>query len=75
MYEGATASALLVGQFVGDPLISLRQLQLAPGQSGNGFICAGRPDTDVRLPATALLLCIGAMVGGVQRKSGSQQWR
>ena len=43
VFEFATASADLNGQFVGDPLIQLNGLTLQPGQDANGFIGTGLP--------------------------------
>lgn len=69
VFEGATASSILIGQFVGDPLISLLQLRLAPGDSDKGFIGNGLPAGDVPAPPTVLLLSIGALAARVLRKS------
>jgi PEP-CTERM motif len=61
--EGAGATAIVLGKIVGDPQLQLTQLQLAPNQSGNGFLTA-TPE-----PGTLLLLVSGlAGVGFVQRR-------
>jgi hypothetical protein len=65
VYEGAAASANLIGQFVGDPLIQLLRISLQPGQDANGFVGAGRP---VPAPGTLALLCLAlGLLGWVHR--------
>ncbi len=54
VFEFATASASLNGQFVGDPLFQLTGLTLQAGQDANGFIGAGLP-----LPAPGGLALFG----------------
>ena len=43
VFEGATASALLIGDLVGDPQFNLLDLELVPGNEANGFIGQGLP--------------------------------
>lgn len=62
VYEGAAASANLIGQFVGDPLIQLSQITLQPGQSANGFIGTGLP---LSVPEPASLALVGLGLAGL----------
>ncbi len=61
-YEGQTVTADVFGQIVGDPQLGITGIELAPGQSGNGFIGTGRPVPDTGTTLFLLGSCVGVMV-------------
>jgi hypothetical protein len=56
VFEGATATFLLMGEIIGDPTLSLAEIVIAPGSEQAGFVGQGRP---VPEPASVALLIIG----------------
>ena len=43
VFEGATATAILSGKIIGDPMLFATQITIAPGSQGSGFIGSGVP--------------------------------
>jgi hypothetical protein len=68
-FEGASVTAELYGYITGDPVLTLTNIVLDPGQSGNGFIGDGQL-TNTPEPTTALLLGTGllALIGWSARR-------
>ena len=71
VYEGATATADIFGQIVGDPQLQIDTIQLAPGQGGNGFLGNGRPPSapDTGSTICLLSLALAALVGASRLRS------
>ena len=75
VFEGATATAQLFGEIIGDPTLVLTGIQLAPGQTGNGFIGHGQPAVPDGSSTLGLMgLALGALaVLGIKTKRGQSQ--
>jgi len=60
-FEDATVTATLSGKIFGDPMLTITNIELAPGQTGNGFIGNGIKDIPkiADTGATFCLLLIG----------------
>jgi hypothetical protein len=56
VFEGSTATFLLMGEIIGDPTLSLAEIVIAPGSEGAGFVGQGRP---VPEPASIAMLIVG----------------
>ena len=60
VFEGATATAILSGKIVGDPMLFATQIAIAQGSQGSGFIGAGVPQLVIPEPST-WWLCIAGL--------------
>ena len=52
VFEGATATAILSGRIIGDPMLFATQITIAPGSAGSGFIGSGIPPLAIPEPST-----------------------
>ena len=64
--EGASADAILVGGIVGDPVLELLDIQVAPGSEDSAFIGNGLNDFVAPEPASLILVATG-MLGLMRR--------
>jgi hypothetical protein len=56
VFEGATATFILEGEIVGDPMLNLVHVIIAPGSEDAGFVGTGLPIPE---PSTSALLSMG----------------
>lgn len=69
VYEGAGATAIVWGRFVGDPELVITRLELAPDQVGNGFLSeAPEPSSWILMGSGVLLF---AAFRGLSRRGTS----
>jgi hypothetical protein len=72
VYEGQTASAIVWGRLVGDPVLLATGLTLSPGSAGSGFIASGAiPAAGVPAPSALVLMLTGLLVFSRSRKKTS----
>ena len=61
VFEGATATAILSGMIVGDPMLFATQITIAQGSQGSGFIGTGVPQSLVIPEPSTWWLCIAGL--------------